>query len=286
MRKSKENNKGRRKRWLAVLCAALLFILAAFGMLQLGCLYTDKTWSHWQPNYPQEEIGVLIEKQVLSEEEYAVLYRQTGLTKSAIDDMRTSEEGRAQILKIQQAFFAKYPIKNKLFTLFTYMDEIEGNVPLCFLKDGDIIVSATTRVSWWRYGHAAIVVDGPSGIIAEAISPGTKSKISGADTFSNLANFLILRPKAEESLKEQIADYVVSEMIDVPYRLTTGIFTKKYQEKLHTSQCAHFVWYAYKKFGIDLDSTGGRVVKPHDMALSDLVEVVQVYGFDLEKLWG
>ena len=46
------------------------------------------------------------------------------------------------------------------------------------------------------------------------------------------------------------------------------------------------VWYAYKKFGIDLDSTGGAVVKPRDIANSNQGEVVQAFGFDLDKLWG
>lgn len=285
MTKSGNKQIRRRKRWIAILCAALAFVVAVFGVLQLGCVYTEKTWDYWQPDYAKLEIEPILNKTELSGEEYELLYRQTGLTKLAIDDMRSSEEGRTQILGIQQSFFAKYPIKSRLFNIFTYMDEMEGLAKLCNLKDGDIIVSATTRVSWWRYGHAAIVVDGDLGTIAEAIAPGTKSKINNASCFSNMANFIVLRPKADEKLKEKIADYVSSEMLGIPYRLTTGIFTKKYQEKLKFSQCAHFVWYAYKKFGIDLDSTGGMVVKPQDIALSDQVEVVQVYGFDLDKLW-
>ena len=74
-------------------------------------------------------------------------------------------------------------------------------------------------------------------------------------------------------------------MLGVPYRLTTGVFSKKSPRNLKTSQCAHFVWYAYKKFGIDLDSNGGKVVKPQDIALSDKVELVQAYGFNLDTLW-
>jgi uncharacterized protein YycO len=75
-------------------------------------------------------------------------------------------------------------------------------------------------------------------------------------------------------------------MIGIPYRLTTGILYKKYDENgLRYSQCAHFVWYAYKKFGIDLDSNGGAIVKPQDMALSPQVELVQAFGFDFDKLW-
>ena len=285
MQEGKRKTK-RHKRWIAVLSAVFAFTVVVLAVLQLGCVYTERTWDYWQPNYDKVDIETLLTKERLSIEDYELLYRQTGLTKIAVDDMRVSEFGKAQILGIQNSFFSKYPIKSRLFSVFTHMDEIEGFTQLCPLKDGDIIVSAATRVSWWRYGHAAIVVDGEAGTIAEAISPGTKSKLSSAFTFTNLANFIILRPKADEALKKEIAAYVKAEMIGIPYRLTTGILTKKYQEELTASQCAHFIWYAYKKFGIDLDSTGGRVVKPQDIALSNHVEVVQVYGFDLDKLWG
>ncbi len=285
MTKRANNQIRRRRRWIAVLCAAFSFVVAAFVALQLGCVYTEKTWDYWQPDYAKVEIEPLLNKVELSGEDYELLYRQTGLTKLTIDDMRSDELGREQILRIQQSFFAKYPIKSRLFNIFTYMDETDGFAQLCNLKDGDIILSATTRVSWWRYGHAAIVVDGELGTIAEAIAPGTKSKLNNATCFRNMANFIVLRPKADDKLKEEIVNYVSAEMLGIPYRLTTGIFTKKYQEELNVSQCAHFVWYAYKKFGIDLDSTGGMVVKPQDIALSNQVEVVQVYGFDLDKLW-
>ena len=285
MKKTNENRIKRRRKWTAIVCAALVFIVAVFGVLQLGCVYTEKTWEHWYPMYEKINLETILEKDVISKEEYELLYRQTGLTKIAVDDMRESVEGRERILKIQEGFFANYTITSKLFSIFTYIEEIDGVMRFAHLKEGDIIVSSTTRVSWWRYGHAAIVVDGETGTIAEAISPGTKSKINSITTFNDLANFIILRPKVDEGLKKEIVHYVNEEMLGVPYRLTTGILSKKYQEELRASQCAHFVWYAYKKFGIELDSTGGRVVKPQDIALSDKVEVVQVFGFDLDKLW-
>ena len=278
----KEN---RRKRWIFILCAMLIFFVSVFGVLQLGCLYTEKTWVHWRPDYERENIFAILDKTELTEADYDVLYRQTGLKKLAVDDMRFSPNGKQRILDIQTAFFADYRVESDLFNIFTYTEEIDGFTTLCSLKTGDIIVTSTTRVSWWRYGHAAIVVDGERGLIAESIAPGTKSRLDSASTFTNLANFLVLRPKAEQAVKTEIAQYVTENMLGVPYRLTTGILSKKYEKTLTYSQCAHFVWYAYKKFGIDLDSNGGGLVKPQDIALSDKVDVVQVYGFDLDKLW-
>ena len=45
------------------------------------------------------------------------------------------------------------------------------------------------------------------------------------------------------------------------------------------------VWYAYQKFGLDLDGNGGALVLPFDLANSSQMELVQVFGFDPDRLW-
>jgi hypothetical protein len=45
------------------------------------------------------------------------------------------------------------------------------------------------------------------------------------------------------------------------------------------------VWYPYERYGYDLDSDGFWLVTPKDIANSDLLEVVQVYGADPEAIW-
>ncbi len=273
------------KVWQIVVCAILVFVLAALGVLQVGAVYAEKHWEHWYPDYEKIDLSPILEKQTLDETDYDTIYRQTGLTKLAVDDMR-DENGIEQILRIQEFLFQPHKVKIVHFNPFTYSEEIDGFAEFAYLREGDIIVTATTRVSWWRYGHAAMVVDGKNGLIIESLEPGSKSKINSVEDFSYLANFMILRPKVSESEKTQIVEYAKNEMLGIPYRLTTGIFFKKYDEKgLRYSQCAHFVWYAYKKFGIDLDSDGGAIVKPQDIALSQHVELVQAFGFDFDKLW-
>ncbi len=276
----------RRKRILAVLCAVLLFAGAVLGVLQLGAVYTEKNWTHWYPDYAKEDISSLLEKGSLTEEEYDLLYRQTGLTRLAIDDMRGEKKGRTQVLEVQDAFFAEHNVVSRHFAPFTYMDVLkdEGAV-FGYLREGDIIVSATTRVSWWRYGHACMVVDAKQGLIAESIGPGIESEINSIKDCAEFADFLVLRPKVDAEVKAQAVQFVREEMIGLPYRFTVGILSKKYEKTLKSTQCAHFVWYAYKRFGVDLDANGGGLVKPQDFALSKNVELVQAFGFDLEKLW-
>ena len=168
------------------------------------------------------------------------------------------------------------------------MEGIKDVAPMAQLEPGDILVTSTTRVSWLRYGHAALVVDGEAArpMVVESISPGSKSTFNYASDFSKLANFMVLRPTVDEATKAEIVEFAKTELVGIPYRFTLGIFYKKFPEKIRVSQCAHLVWYAYMKYGYDLDSTGGGVVKPQDMVLSEHVEVVQSYGFDLDDLWG
>ncbi len=285
MTKEVQKKSSKKKRLLAIFCGILFFIVAILGTLEIGVIYTGRTWKHWYADYAQEDILPLLEKEALDEEDYALLYRQTGLTRLAIDDMKGSVEGRGKILEIQRVFFEKYQVESRWFAPFTYMDEIDGQSVFCFLKDGDIIVSASTRVSWWRYGHACIVVDGERQRIAESIAPGAISETANASVCDEYADFLVLRPKVAEETKAEIVDFIQREMLGLPYSFTVGILSKKYKEELKATQCAHFVWYAYKKFGVDLDSNGGGLVKPQDIALSENVELVQAFGFDLEKLW-
>lgn len=277
----------KRVKLLIVLCAVLVFICASLGALQLGVWHTGRNWEQWSPDYEKTDITGLLKRETLSEEDYATLYRQTGLTAIAIDSMRTSAHGVKRILSIQDFLFEKHEVTSRKFTIFTYMEEMDEYAPMAYLQDGDILVTSTTRVSWWQYGHAALVVDGAEGLIVESLSPGTKSQLSTAKSaFSYLGNFMILRPNIDAETKGQVAEYAKEKLVGLPYQLTTGIFTKKYSEKpLKSTQCAHLVWHAYKKFGYDLDSNGGAVVKPQDMARSQHVELVQAFGFDLDGLW-
>ncbi len=274
-----------RKRLRVLLLCLIVFVGSVLGMFQVGVVYTDTTWERWCPDYAKVDITPVLNKQILTEADYELLYHQTGLSKSAIDDMRVKTGGIRRIQEIQTNFFTDFEMKSYWFAPFTYMDEIKGLAKLCDLKDGDIIVSSTTRVSWWRYGHSALVSNGERKELVECIGPGEKSKNNSADTFAYLGNFLVLRPKINERIKAQVASYAQEHLIGLTYRFSIGLFSPKYVEDIRISQCAHLVWYAYKKFGFDLDSNGGWLVKPQDIALSEHVEVVQTFGFDPDTLW-
>ena len=291
MRKGDRTMLKQKKKWriwrglITVLLCLSVFATTVLGVLQLGVVYTARAWKQWSPDYQKVDLTPILNQQTLSEEDYQTLYKQTGLTKLGIDGFLQKNDIQG-ILSVQEFFFAKHTVTADKFAMFTYLEEIENYAPMAVLEDGDILVSATTRVSWWRYGHASLVIDGEGKRILESLAPGYESEINHARTFACLANFLVLRPKLDKETRAGVASYAKENLIGIPYQMTTGILSKKYNpDELKRSQCAHLVWYAYKQFGVDLDSTGGLVVKPQDMANSEHLEVVQAFGFDLDTLW-
>lgn len=289
-----QRRKKRKRIWITVgcvLCSFVLLVVGVLGAFQCGCWYNADTLRFWTPDYEKIDIRALLTKEELTEVEYDTLYRQTGLTKIGIDDMRTSYSGRSKILDIQENFFRDYEEYSRMFGPFTYTEEIEYDnateLPvIAELQEGDILVSSSMYFSWWRFGHSALVVDGDGRRILEALEPGYPSEISSVGTFRYRANFILLRPKVDEEIKAQVAEYAKNELIGLEYDFMVGLFSKKYSGKTPVkSQCAHIVWLAYKEFGIDLDSNGGKIVTPHDMYKSEYMEVVQVFGLDLDKLW-
>ena len=285
MAKKKEKKQKNKKRRLAIWLSVLIFVVMVLGFLEIGCVYTEKTWEHFCPDYEQVDLLPILQKETLSDEDYEVVYRQTGLTKLGVDGFL--EYGEIdKILQIQKYFFKPQKVEVNHFNPFTYSEELNDLIPMARLEAGDILVTDTVRVSWLRYGHAALVVDPEEGIALESMSPGTKSTYNSVSDFGKIATFMILRPKVDAETKKELVKYATENLYGLPYRFTLGIFYKKFPETLRVSQCAHLVWYAYNKFGYDLDSNGGGIVKPQDMACSEHVEVVQAYGFDLDWLWG
>jgi uncharacterized protein YycO len=134
-------------------------------------------------------------------------------------------------------------------------------------------------------GHAALVVDGANNQILEAIKPGYKSEVGNVDVFFYRANFILLRPKVDEVIKQKVTAYAKEHLIGIKYSLYTGFFSPKFEKKQSTSNCGHIVWRAYKEYGIDVDSNGRKLVLPKDIFQSEYMQVVQVFGLDLDKLW-
>ncbi|MGN1061862.1 MAG: hypothetical protein ACI4RO_01925 [Candidatus Scatosoma sp.] len=275
---------------LRVFACFFAFCFLALAGVELSTQISDKTWDQWKPSYEKADLSAILakERKDLTEDDYAVIYAQTGLTKIGAD--RMFEKGKKDgILKIQESYFADVSVTRERFAPWTCWEKLEGGkrATIGEVRAGDIIVTSATHVLGFRYGHAALVVS-DGGTILEANTPGTVSHTTGINTFDDYATFMVLRPdpeKVSDETRLAIADYARNELVGIPYTVFAGIFRKKFQQPLQGTQCAHIVWYAYKNFGIDLDSNGGCIVKPQDMANSPYMQVVQIYGFNPETVW-
>ena len=226
--------------FLLTLCVICLFLWVAF-------LVSDANAAVSMPT--EEKIGIesLLRKRTLSEEDYALLYRQTGLTKIGIDRaLAHGEGGIVRILSVQACRFTKYEVEHDVFAPLMCTDYLaDGKLSVAgFLEDGDILITSSTHFSAFRMGHAGIVTDAERGEVLQATAYGQTSRIGTVGDFTNRMNFMILRPKADAATRKAVAKYARENLHGIPYHAFAGILTGKNTVAVGT-QCAHLVWYAY-----------------------------------------
>lgn len=297
-KKSPNNRISTQKRRLGLLgITAVAFLLLLWGT-------AAEKQTRYTPVYEMVDIEEYLHKEELSQEEYILLFRQTGLARVAVDELRA--KGRQEeLLTLQEKFFKQVPIECRANTIISREERIVGNsiaedsvtisaertlestrdryADIPHVENGDILITFNCHVLGWRNGHAAIVVDAEKGLTLEARVLGTDSEVISMEHWKQYPSFVILRLKSvEQAQRAKIAEYAKTQMTGMPYRLTAGWGDWMYPEALtRGTQCAHLVWSAYHAFGYDLDSDGGMIVTPHDLYESDLLEFVQVYGMPI-----
>lgn len=247
----------------------------------------------FSPAYDPVDLGPVLAKETLSAGDYELLYAQTGLGPAAVDDLRAmGQAGADQIAATQDAFFAQ-PMEGTCSALgvttreHRFLDP-EGRLvyaaPLAPLRQGDVLVSLSTHTAGWTHGHAGLVIDPDPDrpVTLESVVLGSCSDAMNANHWRSYTTFLVLRPKADDATRQRVVDIAETYLTDIPYSLLCGIFGEKFQplEGRHSAHCSYLPWYAWMAVGVDLDGDGGRIVTPADLAMSDQVEVVQVYGID------
>ena len=268
---------------IAVLGGVLCVIFLLVIVLQIGLVVSDGI-ECWRPDYAKADLTETLHKETLTDEDYELLYRQTGLTKIGVDRaLARGEEGIERICEIQDSFFAEHEAENDKFGPWACRDLIGSSVPNIYLEDGDIVVTSSTHISFMRIGHSGLVVDGEAGEVLQANTYGETSGMVKISYFTRRVNFMVFRPKADKETRTAAAEYAKLNLTDLPYSAFVGIFSDK--NSIEKTQCAHIIWYAYRQYGLELDGNGGLLVLPYDIAHSDNVELVQVFGLDPDVLW-
>lgn len=284
----------RRLRWMGVLLAVLLLLTGINFFLQ-------SVWAHrhaaFHPEGEPVDLLPVVSQRVMDQEDYDLVFRQTGLAQAAVDDLRQmGKKGLRFILDAQEKFFA--PVESECVTLlfgrFTCEDLLRDDdgvpvygSPIAPLRPGDVVLSFSTHSWGWRHGHAGLVVDAINQASLEAVQLGVNTYVADMNHWRNYSNFMVLRVKeSTQDQRSKVVDFALEHLNDVPYSLLSGIFGPKDQngaEEIKT-QCAYLPWRAWQEAGVDLDGDAGRIVTVQDLAESDHLEVVQVYGIDPELL--
>jgi len=282
-------------RGLRVLLVIVLALSVIAGVLYISMALTEPE-AHICPDYPMEDLSPILSKDAFSQDDYLTLYYQTGLAKPAVDDIREMyDDWQERILRFQQNFFKEIDYvceKNSPISREESIVDENGNyidgTEMAPLHEGYILITKCSHTYGWRNGHAALVVDAANGRTLESVVLGENSSIQHISKWTNYPNFILLRPRgATYDEMSQVSETASELLFDIPYDFTVGIFSPKAadKDKIKGTQCSHLVWQAYYYFGYDLDSDGGLIVTPKDIANSPELEVVQVYGVDPGNIW-
>lgn len=266
-------------------------VLVLIVSLKLWTLAAEPS-AHWTPDYTKADLSTILTKEVLSENDYEILLKQSGLGRPVVDHLlATGNEN--MIYRMQNQFFTTPLLvreKNSLISKEEFVVDENGKyiagTEMIALEDGDILITQNSLTFGWRNGHAAIVVDANKGKTLESAVLGEKSGIQTIGKWEKYPSFLVFRLKdssAED--RRTIAQEALKRLSGVPYGFGVGIWTAKHPDSmLKETHCAHLVWEAYRQFGYDLDSNGGRLITPRSIADSPLLELKQVYGMNPDEL--
>lgn len=221
-------------------------------------------------------------------QEIQLLAQQTGLSEKTIVKMLQENRG-AELIRLQEIYYAPITIESLQTTPITVSEwlaeePITGcqGMPFVDVQNGDILITKNSRFLGWRNGHAGLVVDAEKGLVLEALMLGSPSKLCSIKRWEKYPSFQVLRLKEETSLATKVAAYAAENLVNIPYHLLADVLKSPKADELAIptgTHCAHLVWYAYKQFGMDLDSDGGIIVTPEDIRNSPYLEVVQSYGY-------
>lgn len=271
-----------------ILIICIVFLLFDFTASEITDKYAYEDavadTTEWAEVYDK----ILASKE-LADEDYEIIFQQSGLGKPAVDALIS--ENRISDIEYYRDYYLKDKdftcVRTAIFAKHEALTDSEGNRILnpdfANVQNGDIIITLSIHSLGWRHGHAAIVTNAETGETAQAVRVFEKSDFGTVWEWNDFPLVAVLRVKdIDEATQNGVADFVRENMIGIPYALSAGIIGGRNTEsKLITTQCAHYVWYAYKCFGIDLDTDGGFVT-PKELLYSDNLEIVQVYGNIME----
>lgn len=268
---------GRRKKLHVAIVLGMLLLVALTTWRSL--LTEVESRARYIPDYEPVDIEMVLEKTKhsdLSQEEYKLLYEQTGMSPTGVDAL-IAEERQEALLELQENLFTVIPVVCTPNTIITREERTQSKALIPYIEEGDILVTFNCHAYVWRNGHAALVADAEKELLVESGQLGTESKVVHLRHWENYPAFAVLRLKgADRGERAAIGEYAQEELVGITYRLEALKSGLEWG-----THCAHLTWYAYKNFGCDIDADGGFIVTPRDIFESDQLEIVQIYGMPM-----
>ncbi len=259
-----------------IITAAVIFVL----ILIMRHIAAENSVFYKIP-YEKVNITESVSKENLSDEDYMLIFRQTGVSPVAAKDI--IKNGDADILvKLNDLYFNVPDTKKNYIAYPITLEEMNKSqvTPIVPLKKGDILITFNTRTFDWRHGHCGLVLDESGLTLLEHMAIGETSCTTDAFYWGRYPAFAVLR-YPDEKVAADTADYALNNLVDIPYSIFAGIMKKdKTDEDNPSSHCSHIVWQAYKSQDVDIDRDGGMIVTPRDIAFSEELQIVQIYGLN------
>ncbi len=264
-----------------------IVILLLIFILICVCAF-DAMFAVERVTVTEADLSFYAQKENLTDEDYTFLLRQTGLGKPAVDALRQQHDCLPQLECFQKQMASNFGYKRSFLFFPTTTAEVlkdehgeEYFMELPELEPGDIFITKSTKTLLYRHGHAAILLD-DGRTLAEAMMLGLDSSATSAKSWASYATLMILRPKVSTEIKEKAVAFTKENLLRVPYNLFAA---KNNADLVKNTHCSHLVWKAYRQTGLDLDSDGGFLVTPCDIARFDEFELVFCYGFGEDMKW-
>lgn len=243
--------------------------------------FYNSTLSFYVPEYKKTDISTILDNDIITEQDYMLIYKNTGVSPAAAKEIINNGQSNV-LINLNNLYFVKPKIYKNYIAYPVTLEERNKSqcTPLVPLKKGDILITFNTQTLDWRHGHCGLVLDDDGEILLEHAAIGHTSGLRRSKHWGRYPGFIVLR-HSDESTAVAAADYAIDNLIDIKYRITAGIIDKdKTGEENPASHCSHIVWQAYKSVGVDIDADRSFIVSPKDIAMSDKLKVVQIFGID------
>ena len=142
--------------FLRVFACFTAFLMLVLIGVEASTLISDATWRQWTPDYDFADLTATFEKSQseLTEDDYALLYAQTGLTKIGADRLWNSDSGKNRIRTIQKCYMEKVSVYRERFAPWTCWEKLEEgkNAAIGAVREGDTFSGSVTgmRRLWYR----------------------------------------------------------------------------------------------------------------------------------------